>query len=228
MEEIVTPVAPVEAPVTTPVTDPTAPVATEVAQAAQYALPDGKMVDAETLSREWKENFLPEYTRKSQELAAQKAKLQPVEEPQPPAQAPWANPEWQPGNYQELAEGVQQQVWKQILNAANAEEQQKQERDAYVQREIEEIKSLDPKADVHRVMSHAAKYAFQSLLPAFQNMKAMEESERRVEERVMNNMKARAQEPVGIPGGSLGGTPTFPPGVRTPMEKARWAIRNQK
>lgn len=33
-----------------------------------YTLPDGREVDAETLSKEWKENFYPEFTKRSQEL----------------------------------------------------------------------------------------------------------------------------------------------------------------
>lgn len=34
-----------------------------------YDLPDGRKVDAKTLSREWKENFMPDYTKKSQRLS---------------------------------------------------------------------------------------------------------------------------------------------------------------
>jgi hypothetical protein len=34
-----------------------------------YELPDGRMVDAKTLSKEWKENFYPEFTKRSQSLS---------------------------------------------------------------------------------------------------------------------------------------------------------------
>jgi predicted NAD-dependent protein-ADP-ribosyltransferase YbiA (DUF1768 family) len=34
-----------------------------------YELPDGRKVDSATLSKEWKENFYPEFTRRSQKLA---------------------------------------------------------------------------------------------------------------------------------------------------------------
>jgi predicted NAD-dependent protein-ADP-ribosyltransferase YbiA (DUF1768 family) len=34
-----------------------------------FELPDGRKVDASTLSKEWKENFYPEFTRRSQKLA---------------------------------------------------------------------------------------------------------------------------------------------------------------
>jgi hypothetical protein len=77
-------------------------------------------------------------------------------------------------------------------------------------------------------MAHAAKYAFPSLIPAYQNMKAIDDAVARTEERVMKNIQARAAEPVGTSKGNGGGAPTFPPNVRTPMEKARWIVRNQK
>jgi hypothetical protein len=34
-----------------------------------FELPDGRKVDAATLSKEWKENFMPEFTKRSQTLA---------------------------------------------------------------------------------------------------------------------------------------------------------------
>jgi len=34
-----------------------------------FEMPDGKQVDAATLAKEWKENFYPEFTRRSQKLA---------------------------------------------------------------------------------------------------------------------------------------------------------------
>ena len=38
-------------------------------EAELFELPDGRKVDAATLQTEWKENFAPEFTRRSQELA---------------------------------------------------------------------------------------------------------------------------------------------------------------
>ncbi len=35
-----------------------------------FVLPDGRKVDSQTLSREWKENFYPEFSRRSNELQA--------------------------------------------------------------------------------------------------------------------------------------------------------------
>ena len=38
-------------------------------EAELFELPDGRKVDAKSLTREWKENFLPDYTKKAQRLA---------------------------------------------------------------------------------------------------------------------------------------------------------------
>jgi hypothetical protein len=49
-----------------------------------FELPDGRKVDGKTLSKEWKENFYPEFTRKSQQLSkyneAEKASKAKAEE----------------------------------------------------------------------------------------------------------------------------------------------------
>lgn len=41
----------------------------ETKETELFELPDGRKVDALTLSKEWKENFYPEFTRRSQSLA---------------------------------------------------------------------------------------------------------------------------------------------------------------
>lgn len=193
----------------------------------QYELPDGSRVDAQGLSKAWKENFMPEFTRKSQELSAIKSKMVPKEEPKAPTTNPLDNPEWQPGNYGELSSAIEQKVWNQILESASAEERQAAERDAYIQREIEEVKSLDKDVDVNRVMAHAAKYGYSSLIPAHQNLKAMDDAVKLAEERILKNMQARSSAPVGAPAPSNGAV-TFPPDVRTGLEKARWFLKNNQ
>lgn len=221
-------VAPVEAPKVETPADPVAPPP----EAGQYDLPDGTKTDAAGLAKAWRDNFMPEYTRKSQELAAIKAKAEPQKEAPTDAKAPWENSEWQPNSYKELAEvtvnRAEQRVWQKILSEADRGERETKEREAYVQHEVEQLKALDPKVDTGRVMSHAAKYAFTSLVPAYHNMKALEDTERRTEERIMKNMKLRASEPVGTASAQASGNTTFPPDVRTGLEKARWLLRNNK
>ena len=195
-------------------------------EVTQYEMPDGTKADAETLAKAWKENFMPEYTRKSQELAALKQSLAPKEDKPVDAPNPLDNPDWSPENYGQLSSAIEQKVWKQILESAGEEERQAQERDAYIQREVQELKTLDKDVDVNRVMAHAAKYAYPSLLPAFQNMKAMEDAVRMAEERVLKNIQARSAAPVGSPTGGSAAV-SFPADVRTGLEKARYILKNQ-
>jgi hypothetical protein len=44
-----------------------------------FEMPDGKKVDAATLAKEWKENFYPEFTRRSQKLSDYEKKEQETE-----------------------------------------------------------------------------------------------------------------------------------------------------
>lgn len=177
--------------------------------------------------------LLPEFTKRSQILSALQAKTTPVAEPAKATieQAPWEkDPNWQPDNYPQLVgtleQRIEQKVWNQILDAASAEDRQSKEQDAYIEAEKAELLKIDPTADVNRVMAHAGKYAFSSLTHAYQNMKAIDDAERRVEERVLKNIQARSAAPVGVPAGG-GAAPSFPANVRTGLEKARYLIRNQ-
>lgn len=221
----------VEQPVIEPVANPQAPAVTpevtpEVAPVSEYELPDGTKADAETLAKAWKENFMPDYTRKAQELAALKQQLSTKEEKPTDTPNHLDNPDWQPESYQQLAVELKKQVWNEILESASAEERQAAERDAYIEREKQEVLSLDKNADLNRVMAHAAKYAYPSLIPAYQNMKAMDEAVRIAEERILKNIQARSASPVGSP--TSGGAPeSFPSDVRTGLEKARYILRNK-
>src|SRR3990167_8968142 len=214
---------------TVPTVEPKVETPNTVATKEQFELPDGTKVDAEGLSKAWRDNFMPEYTRKSQELAAIKSKpTTPVPGSGEPKEAPWQNPAWEPKTYQELAESLQaqteQKVWKQIMEESTRVEREQAERDSYISQEVEQLKALDPKVNVSSIMAHASKYAFPSLIPAYQNMKAIEEAERRVEERVLKNMKQRAGEPVGVGAADPNAGVVFPPGVRTGYEKAKWIL----
>lgn len=217
--------------VTTPVEATKTAPATEV---TQYELPDGTKTDAEGLSKAWRDNFMPEYTRKSQELAAIKSK-QEVKTEQPVQPAPWEDPEWQPEDYKQLgtltaeqaAAMAEQRVWQRILDESERETREQQERDSYIEQETNQLKAIDPKVDVNRVMSHASKFGFASLIPAHQNMKAMDEAARIAEERVLKNMQARSSAPIGLPTGG-GASASFPADVRSGIDKARYILRNQK
>jgi len=52
-----------------PATEQSETTKSETPEESLFELPDGRKVDASTLSKEWKENFYPEFTRRSQQLA---------------------------------------------------------------------------------------------------------------------------------------------------------------
>lgn len=231
--EVVATPAPTEAPVAPQAAPTEAPKSAETPAAELYELPDGTKVDAKGLSEAWRDNFMPEFTRRSQELSVLKAKSTPpaAKEEQPSA-TPWSDPAWEPKTYQELIEAAstkaKEETWQKVLEESTRGEREQAERDAYISSEIEHLKVLDPKVNVSAVMAHASKFAFPSLIPAFQNMKTIEEAERRAEERVLKNMKQRAGEPVGTGSADPGAGIVFPPGVRSGYEKAKWILNNQK
>jgi Fe2+ transport system protein B len=218
------PVIPQESPVVTPqAPSEGAPAPVEP---TMYDLPDGTKVDADGLSKAWKENFMPDYTRKAQELAAIKQKVTEVKPQEEVKPSLLENPDWQPESYAQLATELQRKMWAELQSAAQAEDNAAAERDAYIQREIEEVKALDKNVDMNRVMAHAAKYAFSSLIPAYQNMKAIEDAASLAEERVLKNMQARSAAPVGAPTAGASSA-SFPPDVRSGLDKARYILRNQ-
>lgn len=207
-------------------------VETTPSEAPLFELPDGKKVDAQTLAKEWTENFYPEYTRKSQELASFKNK--PQEQPKEAVKAPWeTDPNWTAENYNDLAapltQKVAMQVWEEIAKQAEAQENAEKEKHEAVQREVDYIKSIDKDADPHKVMAHATKYQFPSLVNAWQNMKSMEDAVRLAEERAVKNLTNRSQAPVGSAAGAAP-TSQIPEELRNASgyEKALWALKNNK
>lgn len=153
-----------------------------------YELPDGSMVDGETLAKSYRE-LLPEYTKATQRLSAIENKK---EEPQ--AQ-PWDNPEWEAQTTAELLQAAEARALARI----SAQQQQAQERakaeqqaiEEYVNKETEELQKLDPDVDVNAVMAHAAKYGFSSLLKAHANFKDMQQDKQLAQERAVKNAEKK-------------------------------------
>lgn len=169
-----------------------------------YELPDGRKVDGATLAKEWKENFLPDYTRKSQELAAKNNPNLPTETP---PENPYADPDYVPQSYAEIIEAAK--------TAALAELAQKEEaaaaahkavEDAVVQ-QLEEVKKIDPNVDENKLFLHANKYGFRDLSTAYQNMKDMGQITKTVQKQTVENIQKR-KDPVSVaPGGQVGTAP---------------------
>lgn len=165
-----------------------------------YELPDGRKVDAETLTKEWKENFLPDYTQKSQKLAElTKAPIQTNE-----AKAPWDDPEWTPTSTQEILDAAVAKLEAKQIAERETEAAHRAHVEQVVDSELAEIKKLDPNVNENQVFQHATKYGFTSLKSAYQNMKDMSEVVKTTEKKTVQNLQKRAADPVAT------GTPATP------------------
>jgi hypothetical protein len=159
-----------------------------------YQTPDGRQVDAETLQREWKENFLPDYTRKAQELA--ELKRAPKEEPE------WAKPDYVPKTYAEVIQIAKQEAIAELERGRQAEAQQRAEIASQVDAQLNELKASDPKLDENSLFLHASKYGFRDLKIAHENYRTMRDAVAQAEARAVANLQARGQTPVAMPTGT--------------------------
>lgn len=171
-----------------------------------YTLPDGRQVDGETLAREWKENFYPEYTRKSQRLAEIERAANP--NLNSPADVPeWQRPDYVPKSYAEIIQIAETRALERIREEAGAEERARAEFTAQVDQQVTAIKAKDANLDENALFQHATKYRFTDLMAAYENMSEMKKVARSVEERTLKNVSARKADPV-----AGGGTPAAPGG----------------
>lgn len=183
---------------TTPV-EPTEKVTETPAEpvAELYELPDGRKVDAATLSKEWKDNFYPEFTRKSQALAAKEI-TKPTD--------PLADPEYAPKTYDELAAQIQNRT----LAAIEAREKEKVDQakaiEIAIDTQLSEIKKTDPILNESALFVHANKYGFRDLKQAHQNMRDMAEMVKKVQTTTVKNIAKRA-DPVSVTHGATGAVP---------------------
>lgn len=178
---------------------PAAPTETESTPAAPelYELPDGRKVDGATVATEYK-NLLSDYTRKSQALAAKDtAPLQPKPE------NPLADPNYVPQTYDELAA----QIEARTLNTLQAKEQARVDAakalETTVATELAEVKALDPNINENLLFAHATKYKFSNLTVAYQNMKDMSETMKKVQQTTAANVQKR-NDPVSVSPGASG------------------------
>lgn len=171
----------------------------EASQPSLYKLPDGREVDPDTLYKEYTENLLPEFTRKSQELAKLKGGEQPIEAPQTEI------PQFE--TYEELAEYIKQDVFRTMENQRQAEIERENSIKGQVAEQIESIKKEDPSLDENKLFEHAIKYKFNDLTLAYQNMKDMGNIIKQVQKTTANNI-AKRRDPVSVLPGANGQAPT--------------------
>lgn len=172
-----------------------------------YELPDGRKVDAETLQREWRDNFMPDYTRKSQELAS-RSRTPEITTPEVPK---WKDPNYVPGSYAEIIELGKEAALAELRANAEAEERSRAQVMQQVDSELATIKAKDSKLDENALFQHANKYGFTSLAAAYANMQDMRKVVQATETRVL---KGKVPTPV-----SNGGTPPSAPTPGIPFNQ---------
>lgn len=205
MEEETIDVAPSEENGNVPAEAPSEPIAEQAVAVKTplepdlYELPDGRKVNAETLSKEWKENFYPDYTRKSQALAAKETQqVTPVTDPTP------LTDEWVPNTYAEIIQRAKQETRAELAQEQQAQSQKQQEIETNVSNQLSEIKTSDPTVNENALFLHANKYHFSDLKAAHQNMKDMADMVKNVQTTTAANI-AKRNDPVSVSIGNSGG-----------------------
>ncbi len=203
-EEGNVPAAPSEPTPTATPAEPTEPVqpAEPTKEPELFELPDGRKVDAATLTKEWKENFLPDYTRKSQALAA---KPEPITNNEP-AKNPLEDPNYAPQTYEELAAQIEARTLAKIEAKEKAVTEAQQAREDTVVNQLAEVKKIDPSVNETQLFLHATKYKFQDLSLAHQNMKDMADLAKKVQQTTATNI-AKRNDPVSVSPGASGSRP---------------------
>ncbi len=196
-EPEVTPSEVTPTPEVTPETEPTPAVEPEP-EVELYELPDGRKVDAETLSKEWKENFYPDYTRKSQALAAKEVTK---------TEAPSTDPEWVPQSYEELLTVAEQRVFQKMEQKQREEIETRERVENEVVAQLETLKKADPTLNENALFLHANKYGFRDLAVAHQNMKDMNALVKNTQEVTAKNIAKRVDPVSTVPGGTGGSRP---------------------
>ena len=194
------PEVPAETKVETPA-DPTPETTPPAAESTLYDLPDGRKVDAETLAREFRENFLPEFTRKSQALAEIERGKKDLNSPQDDVPA-WKKPDYVPKDYGEVIELAKAKAIREMQNASHAERDRVEAVQKEVDTQLSDLKKVDPKLDENALFVHANKYGFRDLKAAHTNMSDMKKALVDVEQRTVKNLKTRESDPISTgPGG---------------------------
>lgn len=173
-----------------------------------YDLPDGRKVDAETLTKEWKENFLPEFTKKSQELAKLTTKDTIDPKITNPAD-PLSNPEYVPQSYAELVQIAKEQTLKEIEARDKAIIDQRLAIENAVNEQLNAVKTIDKNVDENKLFQHATKWGFKDLRLAHQNMTEMAKIAKDAQQQAAKNVLKR-NDPVSVIPGASGGTKPDP------------------
>lgn len=199
--------------------NPTPETTPPVEEPKLYDLPDGRKVDAETLAKEFRENFLPEFTRKSQALAEIERK-KGITSPEDEGPA-WKKPDYVPQNYGEVIELAKAEAIKELEGRSEAERMRVESVQREVDSQLAELKKIDPKLDENALFVHANKYGFRDLKAAHSNMSDMKKALVDVEQRTLKNLKTREADPISTgAGGEAPDTSGYDPNLIHQFEGA--------
>lgn len=171
-----------------------------------FELPDGRKVDAATLADEWKTNFMPDYTQKSQRLSeiqkqfGQQPQQQQVPNSNQPSQQPepaWKSPNWVPQTYQEIIDAAKQEMKMDQVAQQQQQEQYKQQVNTIVDGQLAELRKVEPNLSEELLFQHAHKYGFGDLKTAYQNMKDFNMAVAKTAAQTTKNIQQRAADPIG-------------------------------
>lgn len=162
-----------------------------------FELPDGRKVSGEELSKEWKDNFMPDYTRKSQELAEYKRSIETEKKQDIPK---WKQEDYRPETYAELIEIARQEAVESIRNQERESLAEKERISKEVENTLSKLKGVDSNLDENKLFEHAVKYGFKDLNLAYQNMSDMGKIQATIEKKVLGNIKSRENLKVATDG----------------------------
>ncbi len=175
-----------------------------------YELPDGRKVDGVTLAREFKENFLPDYTKKSQALA----EIERNNINNTPEEKPYQKPGWTPKDWPEVIQIAKQEIKGDLEQQEKQRVEQRKALEDSIVNEITELKKADPTLNENTLFLHANEYrekygvVFPSLKAAYAHMQDVHKLTKNVQETTAKNIAKRA-DPVSTtnPGGPTGNRP---------------------
>jgi len=182
VEEVAPEVAPAEPAVVEPAVETPAESTPELIELA-----DGRKVTGTELRTLYQDELLPEFTRRSQELA----KLQ---NQKPPTETPKET--WIPQSYDEILEKAEQRVFEKMTARQQQEQEARQQLATTIDSTLGELKTLDPALNESQLFQHATKYGFGDLKVAYQNMKDMNLIAESTEQRVARDLARRAGTPI--------------------------------
>lgn len=173
---------------------------TPAAEPELLELPDGRKVDAVTLASLWKEEFMPDYTKKSQDLAALRQQQTPVETTTDPLK----DPNYIPPTYDDLAAQIETRILSGMSERAAQEAAQRQAIEDTAIAQLSEVKAADPNVNEGQLFQHAMKYGFSDLRVAHSNMRDMFGAIKKAQTFTKENVQARV-DPVSAKPGATGG-----------------------